>query len=558
MANMIPIHWQNEIDQEHQSLINNFQLPFRESDASSPKENQLTPTWQDEKFHQADLPSYHEPTNPSELQMGLSQQPQTRFYQSQPRTEAHAIRSPLDPQVQVHLHDRQLWDSFSAAQTEMIVTKTGRRMFPGYRVKMSGMDPNAQYCVLMDISSVDENRYKFQHGEWVVAGRGEPQVPQRFYLHPNSPCSGQQWMKEIISFHKVKLTNSCGNSADGKFLIHSMHRYQPRIHIVRTDDVNTLHLQPMSTFAFPQTVFVTVTAYQNHEVTKLKINNNPFARGFRSNGGKTKNMLAQNQQCDLHVVESNIPQEYSRKRVQPSQLGDDLAQMAKRWHGSSPYHENIYKTQHPILSPAYSNTTQHHYNSTFQHPMPLNEISHNQPNNQYYQPYNHYSPPQAQYIESEHFDFRPAQSNMQASPVFSADSNSPTHTESHLELSVPTTTSPFYNQQLNLENVVSQTPTSFVPTTHPITTACGTVQVANCFRSPLDSTDEGYISTSLSNPDEEIKEVTDVISTLNDVLSTDVSPNNIGPANSNSAEINGDISCAINLLATSASFSPIY
>uniref|UniRef100_H2ZQH1 T-box domain-containing protein n=1 Tax=Ciona savignyi TaxID=51511 RepID=H2ZQH1_CIOSA len=180
-----------------------------------------------------------------------------------------------------------LWDSFSAAQTEMIITKTGRRMFPGYRVKMSGMDPNAQYCVLMDISSVDENRYKFQHGEWVIAGRGEPHIPQRFYLHPNSPCTGQQWMKDIVSFHKVKLTNSCGNCGDGKFLVHSMHRYQPRVHIVRTDDVNTLHLQPMSTFAFPQTFFTTVTAYQNGKIAKLKISNNPYARGFREDGAKS-------------------------------------------------------------------------------------------------------------------------------------------------------------------------------------------------------------------------------------------------------------------------------
>uniref|UniRef100_H2Z9A4 T-box domain-containing protein n=1 Tax=Ciona savignyi TaxID=51511 RepID=H2Z9A4_CIOSA len=93
-----------------------------------------------------------------------------------------AISSRSGPQV--HLHDVHLWDSFSAAQTEMIVTKTRRRMFPGYRVKMSGMEPNAQYCVLMDISCVDENRYKFQHGKWLIAGRGEPHIPTKILFAP--------------------------------------------------------------------------------------------------------------------------------------------------------------------------------------------------------------------------------------------------------------------------------------------------------------------------------------------------------------------------------------
>nr|XP_002126887.2 T-box-containing protein 2-like [Ciona intestinalis] len=256
------------------------------------------------------------------------------------------MRSPtFEPKV--HLQDWKLWEQFSAVQTEMIVTKTGRRMFPGYRIKMSGMDPNAQYCVLMDISSVDENRYKFQHGEWVVAGRGEPQVPQRFYLHPNSPCSGHQWMKEIISFHKVKLTNSCGNSADGKFLIHSMHRYQPRIHIVRTDDVNTLHLQPMSTFAFPQTAFVTVTAYQNGQITKLKIANNPFARGFREDGAKTKKRKSQvSTFTDQQVLTKN------NQRYSPEATTSNLEKRMK--------FENVLSGEHVHLQPtAWYQSTNH-------------------------------------------------------------------------------------------------------------------------------------------------------------------------------------------------------
>ena len=35
------------------------------------------------------------------------------------------------------------------------------------------------------------------------------------------------------------------------------------------------------TFVFPETQFTTVTAYQNQCITKLKIESNPFAKGFR-------------------------------------------------------------------------------------------------------------------------------------------------------------------------------------------------------------------------------------------------------------------------------------
>lgn len=35
------------------------------------------------------------------------------------------------------------------------------------------------------------------------------------------------------------------------------------------------------TFVFPSTVFTAVTAYQNQLITKLKIDSNPFAKGFR-------------------------------------------------------------------------------------------------------------------------------------------------------------------------------------------------------------------------------------------------------------------------------------
>ncbi len=53
-----------------------------------------------------------------------------------------------------------------------------------------------------------------------------------------------------------------------------MHKYQPRIHIVKWKDTNTanppsitnLEAEEFRTFVFQETVFIAVTAYQNQLV----------------------------------------------------------------------------------------------------------------------------------------------------------------------------------------------------------------------------------------------------------------------------------------------------
>lgn len=44
--------------------------------------------------------------------------------------------------------------------------------------------------------------------KWEVAGKAEPQPPCRTYLHPDSPAPGSHWMKQSVSFLKLKLTNN--------------------------------------------------------------------------------------------------------------------------------------------------------------------------------------------------------------------------------------------------------------------------------------------------------------------------------------------------------------
>ena len=45
-----------------------------------------------------------------------------------------------------------------------------------------------------------------------------------------------------------------------------MHKYQPRFHIVQANDVFSLRWNSFVTFAFPETTFIAVTAYQNEKV----------------------------------------------------------------------------------------------------------------------------------------------------------------------------------------------------------------------------------------------------------------------------------------------------
>ncbi|BES90382.1 T-box [Nesidiocoris tenuis] len=63
-----------------------------------------------------------------------------------------------------------------------------------------------------------------------------------------------------------------------------MHKYQPRFHLVRANDIHKLPYSTFRTYVFKETEFIAVTAYQNEKITQLKIDNNPFAKGFRDTG----------------------------------------------------------------------------------------------------------------------------------------------------------------------------------------------------------------------------------------------------------------------------------
>ncbi|NWY36989.1 TBXT protein, partial [Sylvia atricapilla] len=181
---------------------------------------------------------------------------------------------PTEKQLQVVLEDAPLWQRFREVTNEMIVTKNGRRMFPVLKISVSGLDPNAMYSFLLDFAPTDGHRWKYVNGEWVPAGKPEPPNHSCVYIHPDSPNFGAHWMKAAISFSKVKLTNKLNGS--GQIMLNSLHKYEPQVHIVR---VGGPHRMVMNC-SFPETQFIAVTAYQNEEITALKIKYNPFAKAF--------------------------------------------------------------------------------------------------------------------------------------------------------------------------------------------------------------------------------------------------------------------------------------
>ena len=85
-----------------------------------------------------------------------------------------------------------------------------RRMFPTVRASFSNVETTSKYAVLMDIVPVDKKRYRYAYhrSSWLVAGKADPPPPARLCMHPDGVFSGEQLLKQTISFEKLKLTNN--------------------------------------------------------------------------------------------------------------------------------------------------------------------------------------------------------------------------------------------------------------------------------------------------------------------------------------------------------------
>ena len=200
------------------------------------------------------------------------------------------------PHVSIRLEDSDLWRTFFDKTNEMIVTRSGRfvqfipisrlnlyktfnsrnrNMFPVLKAKVTGLDASTIYEVVVDFKQIDNHKWKYINGEWQQGTKPDPVQLKCEYKHPDSPNFGAHWMKDSVSFNKVKLTNK--PPSKGQIQLNSLHKYEPRILIFK---LNSNLREKIAEASFYETQFIAVTAYQNEEITSLKIRHNPFAKAF--------------------------------------------------------------------------------------------------------------------------------------------------------------------------------------------------------------------------------------------------------------------------------------
>ncbi|KAF9281393.1 hypothetical protein BGZ88_011633 [Linnemannia elongata] len=291
-----------------------------------------------------------------------------------------------EPPPALLILDADLWAQFHEQHNEMIITKSGRCLFPCLRFKILGLDPDSYYSLRVDFEMLTPNRFRFSNGGWKPM---EPlrQVDDIFssgshdscdstdhstattsghlresFIHPDRWQLGRHWMADPISFAKVKLTNKVESPSNvvkrsskkgtnsavsvnkdngdpnakmtgvndintNMFHMTSFHKYCPRIYLTQRakdshDIINSI------VYRFDRTEFMAVTHYQNYKVNDLKKSHNPHAKGFRGTIGKVlppvKFPVGQHYRggLDKHSSLAN-PESRPKKRTRSSWRSDE-------------------------------------------------------------------------------------------------------------------------------------------------------------------------------------------------------------------------------------------
>ena len=192
---------------------------------------------------------------------------------------AKSAQSIGDDGTKVTLYQRDIWATFHRETTEMLVTKAGRKMFPVVSISVSGLEPSEVYSIAIDFIP-GPHKYKYDGCKWNVSRDAELHSHQKWYVHPDSPQLGGDWQRKWgITFHKLKITHNHDHlHHHGYLVLNTMHKFQPRVIIIKSTGGTE---KSCSYHIFPETEFMTVTAYQNRQITLMKIEHNPFAKGFR-------------------------------------------------------------------------------------------------------------------------------------------------------------------------------------------------------------------------------------------------------------------------------------
>ncbi|CAF0831306.1 unnamed protein product [Adineta steineri] len=201
--------------------------------------------------------------------------------------------------ITISLQNVDLWRRFHGLTNEMIVTKAGRRMFPIVAISIRGLEPEKMYTVELSFDQIDAHRWRYVSGQWQPGTKPDPPVQRIPYQHPDSPNYGETWMRDTVSFSKVKLTNKTNQTGPCQVVLNSLHKYKPKIAII-----DVMLKKKIYETSFTETEFIAVTAYQNDEVTALKIKYNPFAKAFLDTGNNKRDerdmMMLEEQSTNGH------------------------------------------------------------------------------------------------------------------------------------------------------------------------------------------------------------------------------------------------------------------
>ncbi|KAJ7308858.1 hypothetical protein JRQ81_008131 [Phrynocephalus forsythii] len=217
--------------------------------------------------------------------------------------------------IKVYLHEKELWKKFHEAGTEMIITKAGRRMFPSYKVKVMGMNPKTKYILLIDIVPADDHRYKFCDNKWTKAFVSKMGVSCEAQIRD----LGQQMGREAHPF--IGVFNFAGHCHPPLFAWHLGKRtWQDPPPDNTAKQCHSPLVQSRGKGGGLYCRVITREAgkeqIQNLSpsiITQLKIENNPFAKGFRGSDDSDLR-VARLQSKEYPVISKSI----MRQRLVPT------------------------------------------------------------------------------------------------------------------------------------------------------------------------------------------------------------------------------------------------